>query len=361
MPGTGERAYAYAKACGIIGKSIIGKRINRLEAVGRLSELDRLVFPLSARDLPEKELLVDLESRIITRSVNSIVPIVDSYSRPLKFLILLLRGYEYADLKNVISALLEGGKTIPAHTDLGRFQTVRFEAWPDLPAMLKGTEFGFLLDEKGRLRKELDGVSVLSALDRYYYSALWLSLSSLSRNDRLITERILSDEISLKNSCWALRLRTYYRKSPDEVKLHLIDKPVQIVPAQPAAGGKRKPRPESKTGFRSRSLAREALQSLEFPLDSFDAWSSWRWKKLLNPESGEGLWTADPRYFQNAASLYLFRLARRYFRSRPFLLSTIFCFVKLKQFEEDILTSSAEGLGMGMSGKDIISALGLEP
>ena len=351
MQGIGERAYVYAKACGIIGKSFVGKRIGHLESVSRLSELDRLVFPSSFRDLPEKELLVNLEDRIIGRAVDSIVPIVNGFTNPPRFLILLLRSYEYTDLKNALTAILEGAKTAPAHTDIGRFQTVHFDAWPDIPAMIKGSEFGFLLDEKGLLRRELGGVSLQTALDRYYYSALWLSLSSLSKNDRFAAEKILSAEISLKNACWALRLRSYYRKSAEEVKLHLIDRPIAIV-----KGEKKRPKYKSKT----RSLAKEAIQSLEFPLDNFAAWSSWRWKKFLNPEAGGGQWMVDPRYFQNAASQYLFRLARRYFRSQPFLLSTIFCYTKLKEFEEDILTSSAEGLGMGMTGKEIISELGLE-
>jgi len=351
MPGRGERAYAYAKACGIIGKSFLGKRVGQLETVSRISELDRLVFPSSSRDLPEKELLINLEDRIIDRSIDSIIPIINGFTKPPEFLILLLRSYEYTDLKSALTAVLEGAKTAPAHTDIGRFQTVRFDAWPDIPAMIKRSEFRFLLDEKGVLQQELGGVSLQVALDRYYYSALWLSLTSLSRNDRFAAEKILTAEISLKNASWALRLRTYYRKSAEEVKLHLIDKPFTIL-------GKEKGRPRFKS--RTRSLASEAIQSLEYPLDNFAAWSSWRWRKFLNPESGGTPWTVDPRYFQNAASRYLFRLARRYFRSQPFLMSTIFCYIKLKQFEEDILTSSAEGLGMGMTGKDIISTLGLE-
>jgi len=351
MPGMGERAYVYAKSAGIIGKSFIGKRVGRLETATRLSELDRLVFPTSFKDLPEKELLVNLEDRIIDRSVNSIIPIINGFIKPPKFLILLLRSYEFTDLKNALTAVLEGAKAAPAHTDIGRFQTVHFDAWPDVPAMIKGSEFRFLLDEKGVLQQELGGVSLQAALDRYYYSILWLSLTSLSRDDRTVAEKMLSTEISLKNASWALRLRTYYHKSAEEVKLHLIDKPFAIL-----GGEKRRPRFKS----RERSLAKDAVESLEFPLDNYAAWASWRWKKFLNPESGGELWTADPRYFQNAATRYLFRLARRYFRSQPFLLSTIFCYIKLKQFEEDILTSGAEGLGMGMTGKDIISTLGLE-
>jgi vacuolar-type H+-ATPase subunit C/Vma6 len=49
------------------------------------------------------------------------------------------------------------------------------------------------------------------------------------------------------------------------------------------------------------------------------------------------------------------------FRRRPFSIDTAFCFIKLKQFEEDVLTSVAEGLGMGMSGEDIFAVLEVEP
>jgi len=347
MPNMGERAYAYAKACGITGKSFVGKRVRSLERVGRLSELDRMVFPDSPGNLPEKELLRDLEKRIIGRSVDSIVSIVECFSRPPEFLLLLIRVYEYADLLNALSAYIEKENSRPAHTDLGRFQTVRFEAWPDVKAMLAGTAFDFLLDKKSILTDEQDAAqksfSLQSVLDRHYYNALWNSLFSLPARDRLATEKILSDEISLKNCCWALRMRTYYGMNDDEVKSHLIDISVK---------SKKKPGP--------RSLAKDALECLKFPLDSFSAWSAWRWKDFLNPFSGARQWQADPRYFQNAASRHLYRLARHHFRISPSSLDSIFCFIKLKQFEEDILTSSAEGLSVSMASRDILSMLGVE-
>ena len=81
MTGLGERAYAYAKACGIIGKSFVGKRIHLLEKAGSLSELDRMVFPDSSQNLPEKELLFDLEKRISERAVNSIISLKARCSR----------------------------------------------------------------------------------------------------------------------------------------------------------------------------------------------------------------------------------------------------------------------------------------
>ena len=341
--GMGERAYVYAKACGIIGKSFVGKNISHIEKVGSLSELDRMVFPADPRNLPEKELLVNFEDRIIERAVASIISIVECFSDPPEFLTLLVRGYEYEDVKSAVVAALEKEKTAPDHTDIGRFQTVHFDAWPDIQAMIHGTEFTFLLDGNKTPDQMHETMSLQSAIDRHYYEALWKSLFSMPPRDRRAAQKIISDEISLRNSCCALRLRTYYHMSPDVVKLHLINI---------SAGRKRE--------VRSLSLANEAIQALEFPLDNFSAWSSWRWKRFLNPESGGKMWHADPRYFQNASSRYLSRLAKHFFRLHPFSMDTVFCFIKLKQFEEDILTSSIEGLGMGMSGRDIVSVLGVE-
>jgi hypothetical protein len=109
---------------------------------------------------------------------------------------------------------------------------------------------------------------------------------------------------------------------------------------------------------RSVSLAADAFECLELPLDNRRAWDSWRREEFLNPDRGE--WKLEPRYFQNAASRYLYRLARHYFRVNPSSLDTVFCFIKIKQFEEDVLTSSAEGLGLGMPTRDVFSLLGVE-
>jgi hypothetical protein len=106
-----------------------------------------------------------------------------------------------------------------------------------------------------------------------------------------------------------------------------------------------------------RSTVEDAEKVLDFPVDSFAPWEAWNRKVFLNPGISGELWKPDPRFFQNAVSHYLYRLALRSFRRRPFSLDTAFCFIKLKQFEEDLLTSVAEGLGLGMSGGDVLSLL----
>ncbi|MDR2079962.1 MAG: V-type ATPase subunit [Treponema sp.] len=336
MPGSGERAYVYAKACGIIGKSFIGKRISALGSITRLSELDRMVFPQSPRDLPERELLLDLERRIIGRAADQITAIIGAFSHPPEFLIRLLRGYEYRDLEAVLNAAAAGEKA-PAVTNLDRFRTVHFEAFPDLAGMLKGTEFEWLI---GEVEQRRDKKLLQGRLDLQYYTSLWESMYSLAPADRESAEKILSQEISFRNAAWVLRMRTYYAMPPGEIKERLVF---------------------INSSALKRSLAEDALELLELDLNSWNECRSWRLVHMLNPgQSGEP-WSADPRYFQNNAAQYLYRLARIHFRRRPLSLDTVFCFIKLKQLEEDLLTHAAEGLGLGMAGRDIFSVLEVRP
>ena len=337
MIGTGERAYAYAKACGILGKSFIGRRAGALNNISRLSELDRLIFPETSRDLPEKELLKDLEKRIINRAVESIQMVVNSYKNPPEFLVLLIRGWEFENLKNALTAISGNETEKPTFVSLERFGTIDFSAWPDLDRMLKGTEFEYLLKmtDKG-------AIILQTELDRHYYDSLWKALCRLGRRDKKAAENILSEEISLRNVVCSLRLRTYYQMEKNEVESHLIN--IKTV-----------------LHGRSVSLAADAISSLDFPLDNRQAWMEWRRAQFLNSENtteAAGGWRVDPRYFQNAAARYLYRLARHSFRSSPFSLDTIFCFIKIKQFEEDILTSNAEGLGMGMTSREVSGMIG---
>jgi vacuolar-type H+-ATPase subunit C/Vma6 len=353
---SGEQAYAFAKACGIIGKSFVGKRIPRLRSVGRLTELDRLVFPQSSRDLPERELLRDLERRIIDRSVNQITLIVESFAKPPELLVRLIKAYEYGDVKNALAGIIEKKFNKPEFTKLGPFGTVNFDAYPNLNDMLRGTEFAFLLDvvPPNEEDQEEGFLHLLQMeLDLRYYAHLWNSLFSLAPLDRKFIEKILSEEIALRNAAWSLRLRTYYGMDPHKTEQFLIPIGIGRRYDPEAPGGKNPPR--------GKTLADDARSSLSMALDHRPDWQKWKRAEFLNPEIGDVHWRVDPRYFQNAASEYLYRLARRSFYRTPFTIDSIACFIKLKQFEEDLLTSVAEGLGLGLSAEDIFSMLEVVP
>jgi len=358
----GERAFAYAKACGIIGKSFVGKRMSALGRLNALNEFGRMVFPDVTYELPGRELLVDLERRLLQRTIRHILAVINSYSNPPELLLRQLRSCEYADLKTCLHHIVVD-KPIPSMLcDIGKYGTVRFNAYPDLKAMIAGTEFEFILS-KDLKAAGFDINSLEAELDLQYYTLLMKSLQRLSAEDRLLAQRILAEEISLRNCIWALRLRTYFEKTSQETEKYLMH--LEIPQCPPAEiPGDIQPRFSSQTSAALMgvnvgmiSLDREAEESLYFPLDNRSNWKGWRWESLLNPEEHGGTWTANPRFFQNAASRYIYRLSLRCFRRMPFSVNAEFCYIKLKQFEEDLLTSVAEGLGLGMGGNDVFNLL----
>ena len=338
-----DSGYAYAKASWIIGKSWLGNRISSLSSLHTLSELDRLVFPDNYHELPGRELLPSLEKRIIRRAVRQILSVVNSYTSPPKLLVRMLKGFEYSDLKECLAHIAGGKSDIPVICDIGRFKTVRFNAYPDAGAMIKKTEFESLLsDDLKSIKPGMDLTAIDAKLDHRFYQGLIESLSQLDEDDRETASRIIADEISIRNCFWALRLQTYYQKSEAETGKYLMDLKMPSFFRQ------------NKT-----SLSHEARQSLDFPLDFRANWSGWRWEKFLNNEEPSVHWTADPRHFQNAASQYLYHLSYHGFHSSPMSVSAIFCFIKLKQFEEDLLTSVAEGLALGINSADVFKLLAL--
>jgi vacuolar-type H+-ATPase subunit C/Vma6 len=326
---SGERAYIYAKICGIIGKSFIGKRVSALSGINRLAELDRIVFPNMNRDLPERELLPDLERRIAEKTIQEIINIIECFKQPPEFLVLLVRAYEYADMKAVLSALGDRETKSPSWTDIGEFRTVSFEAYPNMEKMLKGTAFEFLLRED-----MTDVVSLQMKLDRHYYAAIWNALLKLPKSDRRNIEKIIGDEINLRNAAWILRLRTYYDMKPEKIRKMLI-----FI--------------EGKKNFID-----DSLESLNFALDVRSEWAKWKWAAFVNEEKTGNYWKIDPRYFQNQASAFLYKSAYRSLRTRPFTLDSVFCFIRLKQSEEDVLTSIAEGFGFNMTAYESLNLLG---
>lgn len=332
----GERSYIYGKTCGIIGKSFVGKRIAPLANINNLAELDRLIFSEAKRDLPERELLSDLENRVVERNIKQIISIIESFQKPPELLRLLIRSYEYTDLKNALAALANKETNPPAFTNIGGFRTIKFEAYPDINAMLKNTEFAVLFKET-----DLQDMTALHArLDQHYYARLWEAFSLLPKSDRLGIEKILEEEIKLKNITWVLRLRTYYQIKKDKIETTLI-----------SIEGKK-------------NLTADALKSLDFALDIRADWTTrWKWAKFVNKENSErtasAFWKIDPRYFQNKASQYLYQCAYNSFHAHPFSLNTAFCFIKLKQFEEDLLTSIAEGFGFGLPCNETLGLLGV--
>jgi hypothetical protein len=181
-------------------------------------------------------------------------------------------------------------------------------------------------------------ISDIARQNGMYYTTLWHELEKIPLSDRRLITNIIAEEIRLKNAVWALRLRVYYLLPPEQIKAFLI----MVNP-----------------GKNKLPLYADALKSLERDIEEEDQWYSWRlWKYVNKPVPGQ-YWKIDPRFFQNQASLYLYHLVRKSLRRNPFTLDTACCFIKLKQFEKEVLTSVAEAIRLGLTGTDALEILGL--
>jgi vacuolar-type H+-ATPase subunit C/Vma6 len=323
-----ERAYTYAKSCGIIGKSFLGKRAGRLSALTSPDELEQRLFP-ETKNLHDS--IDAIETKIAHRSAKAILSVLGAFHKTPKILVLLARSYEYADLKRFMAAINAGEAEAPPWTPLGKFSTVNFAAYPDRAAMLKGCEFRFLAEAD-------NATDVNMELDRLYYKNLIEAIVKIPKYDFVGGRRLFFEEISLLNCTLAMRLRFYYGMSSSEVKKRLI---------------------HGKLTLNGRKLATDAEASLSMKIDHRADWENWRRRNFLNTETGGKYWKCDPRHFQTAASIYLQKLALRYFRSRPFSLDTVCCFIRLKQFEEQLLTGVVEGTKLNMSAADVLKTLGV--
>jgi hypothetical protein len=181
-------------------------------------------------------------------------------------------------------------------------------------------------------------IAEITRQNNQYYTALWQELEKVPLSDRKLITPLIADEIRLKNAVWALRLRVYYLMPPDQIKDFLV---------------------AIKPGTNQRPLHDDALKSLEPDIEEESQWHAWRLWKFANKTVSGQYWKIDPRYFQNQASLHLYRLARKGLRKSPFTLDTACCFIKLKQFEKEILTSVAEAARLGLTGGDALEILGL--
>jgi hypothetical protein len=282
-------------------RSFVESRVNRLAAVSGMAAFERLVFG----DVPSGEMgaaatIDDIERRLEQREDEAIAKIMKSFSRSNAKSPELLTMLAKSDRSEVV---------VSGEAD----------------------------DEAGEPSETRD-ISGIARQNGVYYTSLWHELEKTPLSDRKLITNIIAEEIRLKNAVWALRLRVYYLLPSEQIKAFLI----MVKPE------KNKP-----------PLYADALKSLEPDIEEETQWHNWRlWKYVNKPVFGQ-YWKIDPRFFQNQASLHLYRLARKALRGNPFTLDTACCFIKLKQFEKEVLTSVAEAIRLGLTGADALEILGL--
>jgi hypothetical protein len=287
----------------MIARSFVEGRTDRLSAVSGMATFEDLVFGDSVSGGTDAAAVIEaIEKRLGEREQEAIAKIIKSfpYSKPPQFLQMLVESDRLTQAAIGDAAVVDG--------------------------------------EEGEESSNTQGISSIARQNSVYYTALWHELEKTPLSDRRLITNIITEEICLKNAVWALRLRVYYLLPPEQIKPFLI---------------------MIKTEKNKPSLYADALKSLELDIEEEVQWHGWRFWKYVNKPVSSQYWKIDPRFFQNQASLHLYYLARKALRRSPFTLDTACCFIKLKQFEKEVLTSVAEAVRLGLTGADALEILGL--
>ena len=336
MDKSGAAAYVYAKASGILARSFVGNRTTKLFEAKSLSELWSLVFKTEVPLVPEVMLAKQIEVEAQKKFIKEYVDLVGCYSKPDPIFTILLRFYEYSNLKDVVSSLVTGKNELPPIVDIGKFATLDYSKYPNLAEITKNSEFSWVT-EVPSVQDEKD---FEHKLDVQYVRILWKSIQKLPASERGPVEKFLGQSFLHKNISWALRLKMYYNFTNEQVKDYLIALSDNPDYTDPVAG--------------------YALKILEFPVDSWADWKQSSISDYINPYLGSEDWKIDPRWLQQSLKKRTNDLALRTFRLYPFTANVLVTWFKIKQFELDWIRIAAEGLRLNVSTSELKKIAGIE-
>ncbi|MCR5607186.1 MAG: hypothetical protein K6F69_10290, partial [Treponema sp.] len=132
MDKSAAAAYVYAKASGMLARSFIGPNVSKLFSVKTLSELWSLLFDSEVPTIPEVLLAHQIEIDAEKKFINQYIKLLSNYSNPDDVLVSLLKFYEYENVKQLGAALCFKETELPHIIDIGKYNSLDFNAWPDL-------------------------------------------------------------------------------------------------------------------------------------------------------------------------------------------------------------------------------------
>lgn len=332
MDRSAASAYVYAKASGILAKSFIGARAEKLFSIKSLRDLYGMLFPGDIPAVPETVLAKTIEQLAEKHFLDEYQKLLLVYSKPDSVLVYLLRFYDYDNLKEIGAALCNRESKIPSVASTGQFSMLDYSAWPDLAKITANSSVSWYNkiphpDEQ----KELD-----TKLDKQYIRELWSSIEHLHLSERKPVEEFIKKELSFNNIVWAVRLRVYYKMDAEEIKSRLAFAD------------------ESKD--EEDVLAGEAISILEKDTGSWDDWKDWKYRDLLNPHEEGIVWGLDPGWLEHSVKRVVVDSAMRSFHKYPFTAMVLVCWFKIKQYELDCIRAVAEGFRLDVDPQQVMSA-----
>jgi V/A-type H+-transporting ATPase subunit C len=176
------------------------------------------------RDLTPRRAAFQLRERL-ANAYSSIIGIVPEQTRPL--LIQLYRFFEVSNLKAVLRGIVKGESW-----NVVKYLLFPFGPRTVIPAeemmatgniapaveLLRGTPYYETLSyAMKRYNAEQSLFPLEVTLDLNYWRDLWKNVKQLSSLDKTQASRIIGTMLDITNLMWAIRYRTYYRLSEEEV------------------------------------------------------------------------------------------------------------------------------------------------
>ena len=319
MDSSSAAAYVYAKSCGMLAKSFIAERTDKLFAARSLSELWTLLFASEVPLVPEVLLAKQIEKKAEQTFISDFIVLLDAYDKPDPVSVQLLRFYDYNNIKDIALALCEGKTDLPDLSDIGAYSMLNYKLWPDIAAITKDSPVSWYKTASRESQIESD-----MRLDIQYIHELWEAVHLLPKAERQPIEKLLGEYIVLQNCIWAIRLAVYYGMDKDEIISRLAS--------------------EKDAADKDDRLAGEAVRILDKAVDTWQDWADWKYVQLINPGEEGAVWALDPRHIQQAASVYLNRRALNSFHRCPFTANVLVTWFKIKEYELNCIRTAAEGM-----------------
>lgn len=336
MDKTAALSYVYAKLSGMLARSYVGARANKLLSVNSLQEVWAMLFVEEVPSVPESLLAQMIEKKAVADFIAEYIGIMRLFDRPQPVLLELLHSYDYANIKSVFSACAQNARRRPDLFDTGEFALFNYDGWPDFSAVTEGTPVA----SYGGAPRLSDCRAFDQMTDSLHITAVLDSVGSLPAGPREALWRFLTEEYTLRNILWALRLKVYYGFRPEEIRPLLV-----------YYGG---------NGTKSDCIAGGALRILGLPTDSAQEWRGWKYARYLNPWEDGAVWNLDPRRFHQETKRHITRKALALFHTMPCTDCAVFAWFKIKQHELDCIRAACEGMRLNVEEGHVRETAGLE-
>ena len=327
--------FDYAKAAGLLSKSFINEKTQKLFEQDSLVDLWNLLFKEPVPLVPETLLARQIEQKALNDFLSQYIYFLNQFDNPPLILVDKLKRYEIENIKQIIDAYYSKQTELPETIDLKGFSNIKIKAWPDVKKIFSGTDYEWL-------NTELDSASLQDIdfkLDLNLLRENWNAINKFHGEEKSIHREFFLDEFIIKNIVWALRLKLFY-KMPDD----LIIKKLFYVGDSPS---------------KSDPLAGPAIKILNFDVNKYSDWENWKYFKYINQKDSGDNWTINPSWIERKYMVHQAKFAYHYFHKNMMDDVALVAWFKIKNYELTCIKTAVESIKLNVSSDEAMEAVGV--